>query len=107
MEWNVYYYNINRKVIETYNIFNHSAFKTGVLSLCDNKKTHNMPKFNFEESLHSLLRYYFWAKSEWEILLTPWIGENLTKKIDVYNQVRLNWNTFVDYCWNERWNENK
>ena len=37
IEWYVYYYDVNRKKIDTYNIFEHSSFKKefSVLLQCD------------------------------------------------------------------------
>ena len=45
--------------------------------------------------------YYFWCKSEYEIILSPWCrsSKDEDKKIDIYTQVMANWNKFVDYVW--------
>lgn len=98
MKWNVYIYNINKKRIETYNIFEHGSFMNYVLKAI---KTYDN-KADFENQLKAELRYYYWAKSEWEILLSHWFGDKETVKIDVYDQVMNNWDIFVDYVWNNR-----
>ena len=90
----------------------------------------------------SELRYYFWCKCEWELIieitedshifLSPWCGcrdpENVKinvtddstldwktfadkhiirqiinkAKIDIYDQVMINWDKFVEYVWENR-----
>ena len=126
MEWNVYYYNINRNKIETFNIFNHYSLVKYIqksIQECEDKD-------EFAEKVKSELQYYFWSKCEWEVIITDWpthisidefdrikseiqkyenwrghkpysTGVNLpvAEKIDVYDQVKLNWSAFVDYTW--------
>ena len=101
MEWNVYYYDINRKEISIYNIFEHGSFKQefDTLAQLDTSKE------EFADELKRMLMYYFWSKCEWETVLKPWVGDmNVGKKIDVYEQIKINWDKFVDYCWKERSN---
>ena len=99
LKWYVYRYNCNRKKIEEFNIFSHGSFNEDV-------KTLLQPGFSkdyFDHRLRSLLQYYFWSKSEYEILISPWIGDkNAIEKVDIYSQVRLNWDKFVDYVWSFR-----
>ena len=97
LKWMVYRENINRRVIETFNIFSHSGFFKDVIEAAktDNKET-------FAKGVKASLMYYYWCKSEWEILLHPWtahIDESKFKKIDVYSQVMNNWENFIDYLW--------
>ena len=95
LEWQVYYYNINRKRIETFNVFQHGGFKKDLDEILKKNKTRTKLA---EEEIKRSVMYYFWSKSEWEILLCPWIGEkNKELKIDVYDQLMLNWNQFLDY----------
>ena len=100
MKWNVYYYNINRQKIESYNIFEHGSFAHYVKEAIKKYKE----KESFTEQLKRELQYYFWSKAEWEIIITPWCGNKSPDeiKIDVYDQVMLNWEIFVDYVWNNR-----
>ena len=100
MKWNVFYYNINKKKIETFNIFEHSSFNK-YIQQAKKLKT----KEEFSEQLKSELLYYFWSKAEWEVIITPWVGgdrEKCAVKIDVYEQVMSNWDVFVDYVWSEK-----
>ena len=86
----------------------------------------------FEERVRRSLSYYYWAKAEWEVIITSWppyveseeidrlvkerkecqdkwgyfyrtdVRTNIAEKIDVFDQVRMNWNVFIDYLWNNR-----
>lgn len=101
MKWNVYYYDINHKEISVFNIFDHWSFREYVKKAI--KKYKN--KEEFAEQLKSELCYYFWSKSEWEIIIAPWVGGDRVKdviKVDVYSQVMNNWEIFFDYVWNNR-----
>lgn len=94
--WNVYIYNINLQKIEVYNIFNHGNFKKDValaLRMTENKE-------EFAQALQKELHYYFWSKCEWEIEIVDWLGHQKSGlKTDVYKQVMLNFDVFVDYVW--------
>lgn len=100
MKWNVFYHDINRDKIGTYNIFKHGGFREDVKNAIKKYKD----KDEFAEQLKKELMYYFWAKCEWEIILSPWVGGRNTKdiKIDVYDQVMLNWDVFLDYVWDNK-----
>lgn len=99
LKWNVYRYNCNKKKMEEFNIFDHSCFNEDVQTLL----RPGFSKDYFEHRLKALLQYYFWSKSEYEILISPWIGdENASQKIDIYNQILINWDKFVDYVWSFR-----
>lgn len=96
MEWYVYYYNCNGKRIEKYNVFEHGSFKKEFDLLLEL----GLSKEEFSDKLKRILMYYFWSKCEWETVLKPWVGDDsVEEKIDVFDQVMLNWDKFVDYCW--------
>lgn len=100
MEWNVFYHNMNAQEITVFNIFKHGGFMKDVEKLskeCTDKET-------FAKELKSSLMYFFWSKSEYEIIISPWCGGRNTKdkKVDIYSQVMLNWDKFVDYVWSFR-----
>lgn len=122
----VYIRNINSNKIEKYNVLTNNIIseikeRTNMVS-CD--------KTLFETEVSNILRYYYWARCEWEIVLTDWpthisikeltrLNNELEKhkanrgslpnfmcvnlcteeKIDVYNQLMLNWDIFIDYLW--------
>ena len=103
MKWNVFYYDINKKKIDSFNVFDHYSFARYVkkhLKECITKE-------EFADKLKSELQYFFWAKAEWEVIIAPWVGGNREKdavKIDVYAQVMNNGEAFVDYVWSNREN---
>lgn len=97
MEWYVYYDEFNQNKIVPLNIFKHHTFNQDVLKLLKSDLT----KEQFEEELDRKLLYSFWSKCEYEtiIYMASWVGQSKPIKIDIYSQVKLNWNRFVDYCW--------
>ena len=101
MEWLVYYYNINAREMHTFNIFDHCGFCKDVKKAAKEYKD----KDEFAEQLRRELFYYFGSKAEWEIIIAPWVGGDREKdsvKIDVYDQIMLNWDIFVDYVWKNK-----
>ena len=100
MEWNVYYYSMNERKIKQFNIFNHSNFKNEVIDLIGKIKDRD----EFSEEIKKVLFYYFGFKAEYEVVISPWCGGNDKDgiKVDIYSQVMLNWDKFVDYVWNYR-----
>lgn len=132
LEWNVFIENPNSRKIEKYNIFGHFHFYNAILKLKkevkkflkENPDPRHVLKYKegeFSERLSREAHYYFWAKCEWEIILTSWppyvSGEEvdrlqkeksrynttvnlpISKKVDVYTQLEINWGVFVDYVW--------
>lgn len=76
MKWLVYYQSFNGKEITTFNIFDHP----GVLQDC--KKAYRKFKNDrdkFFEEVQSTLMYHYWAKCEYEIILSPWISNKKRK----------------------------
>ena len=126
MTWNVYRYDINSQKIYQYNVFNHGRFLEEV------KDIKTKDKDEFSEKLRIIAMYYFCSKAEHEIVITsfpPYINKdevsriiriasendvyrynrytmhvNLDRgeKIDIYNQLQMNWEHFVDYVWNSK-----
>jgi len=98
MKWNVFRYNINKKEIEQFDIFCHVRFKENVENLL---KEHN-DKEKFAEELKKELRYYYWCKCEYEIILSSWPPSKDREeevKVDIFDQVMLNFSIFIDYVW--------
>ena len=129
MIWNVYCESFNNSSIIKYNIFNHKGFAKDVNKLLKEDIT----KDEFTEQLKRSLKYYFWGKSEYEVVITSWpvyiyrseldrlnteyeeynnkwghypydinIVPNVGKKIDIYSQVMMNFDIFVDMIWREK-----
>ena len=97
--WNVYIYNINLQKIEVCNIFDHAIFNY----CCGRMLAESISKEAFAEQIKNELRYYFWGKCEWEIEIVDWMGHQKNGfKTDVFKQVELNFDAFVDYVWRFR-----
>lgn len=101
LEWNVYVSDFNGKKIDTDNIFDHAGF---VRDCQESYKKHKDDKDAFLEAVRRSLMYYYWSKCEWEIIISHWPPrENAhDEKIDVYDQIMLNWPQFSEYIWNNK-----
>ena len=55
----------------------------------------------FERAARRSLMYYFWSKCEWEIIIDHWPHDDRKRelKTDVYKQINLNWDRFIEYVW--------
>ncbi|MBR6891898.1 MAG: hypothetical protein IKN15_01395 [Bacteroidaceae bacterium] len=47
-----------------------------------------------EIELRRKCQYYFWAKCEYEVIVTGWPDTKTERKIDIYDQLDANWETF-------------
>ena len=96
LEWNVFYYDFNAKEIKVSNIFNHGRYRSDVEKLLRECTNIN----DFSDKLKSTTMYYFWSKCEWETEIYPWVGdEDASIKVDVFWQLKNNWDRFVEYVW--------
>lgn len=96
LEWNVFYHSINSDEIKTANIFEHGGLRKDLREISQTAEG----LCDFAQRLDSSLRYYFWCKCEWEVLISPWCGGNAKPvKVDVYRQIKNAWDAFVQYCW--------
>lgn len=100
LEWYVYLEDINKRIIITYNVFNHYSFYEDLKKIIKKYKTIE----DFSKELKRICMYYFWSKCEYEIILTCWPKWDKFKeeKIDVYSQLNLNWDKFVNYIWENK-----
>jgi hypothetical protein len=102
MEWKVIRFNINRRKIESYNVFKHASFYREVAKICAGCPRKQV----FAEELRRNAMYYFWSKCAWEVIISEWPPappeRNVAEKIDVYDQLRMNWEHFVNYVWRHR-----
>lgn len=104
IEWYVYYHDSNAQKIIKWNVFNHGSFKNEVDKLLKEKVT----KEEFIDKLERQLMYYFWSKCQYEIILiSPWTGRADDIKIDIYDQIMMNFNRFVDYVWSFKEGKNE
>ena len=101
LEWNVYVSDFNGKKIETHNIFDNGGLE---LDCKQNYKKNKDDREAFLDRLRKDLKYWYWSKCEWEIILSHWPPRKDAReeKIDVYGQIMLNWKLFSDYVWVHR-----
>ena len=103
LEWLVLLPNFNSY---HYNIFNSNRFRECLMDLKARYKKD--PTLDLKIELMQILRYCFWGKAEYEIYITPFLGNTAdtttTFKIDVYVQVHQHINSFYDYIV-QNWNK--
>ena len=99
LEWNVYVSNFNSGKIVKHNVFNHWRFMEDLKKAA--RKFKNSERDLFEDRLKHLLMYYYWSKCEWEIIIDHWPHSERCQeaKVDVWDQIELNWPLFCDYVW--------
>ena len=122
--WNVFYHDHNNKEITTYNIFNHSGFQKDIDKILKKQPTREQLEQEVHNSLayHFWCRYEYETiittfppkiskeepkrvKNEFvnnvkeRGLELPHVNIELEtgNKVDIYTQVNLNFNAFVDY----------
>ena len=104
LEWNVIYGNFNSGKIETYNIFQHGGFLKDCIEI---SKLYRNDKDKFASEVQNSLSYFFAHKCEWEVIVSHWPPSTnesrfKDKKVDVYSQVMMNWDHFINYLWDQR-----
>ena len=104
MKWNVLLKDSEGAKFKSYNIFDYDAFRISIEELF--KKQYHKKQFLIE--LDRETHYFFWSQIEWEMIFPPMdVAEHgkynaLTwYKIDVYEQLRVNWERFAEYMWAE------
>ena len=100
MHWRVFVYDFNGKHIGEYDIFDHGSFAEDVRKAY---KKHRNDYDLFCENVRKSLAYHFWSKCEWEVVVSSWLPSDRVpeRKVDVYEQVMLNWDAFIEYVWNQ------
>jgi hypothetical protein len=127
--WNVF--NEENGEITPINIFEYNwVFLEEGLLVAKKKYKDNFEAF--ADHIRNWLQYCYWTKSEYETIITTWppyvdskevdrlvkektdrlesygnfIGGSVTLtvayKIDIYTQVMMNWDRFIDYVWNNK-----
>lgn len=95
MRWIVFKENSSTKEIELFNVFDHSAFRQEVEENFKKYKD-DIKEFSIEVR-HSALYYFAW-KCEYEVYVTSMFKDK-PLKIDVYQQLNMNWDNFIDYIY--------
>ena len=91
--WRVITARGNKNEIQFYNVFHHAAFSCDVAKalMC------RIGRQQISEKIKRSAHYYFWCKSEWEVVVSDWPRQDVEEKIDVYTQLEMNWEQFIDY----------
>jgi len=98
--WNVFVFNLNTRKIEIHNVFNHGSF---LLYSAKWIKKYKDDREKLEKEIRRELTYYYWSRFEWEIIISNFSSKVDDEiKVDVYEQVRMNWDIFFDYFWEHR-----
>lgn len=97
MEWWVIVYDPNSRKIESHNCL---AGREETIKELRKKAGEDIE--TFKSLLKTEMMYYYWSKCEWEIIVSAWpptIDREEEYKLDVWTQIYMNWDKFVDYCW--------
>lgn len=97
-EWNVYIEDFNAKTIKSYNVFTHRTFLQGIMDAY----SHNETVLGFSAEVERWARCCFWSKCEYEVLVSGWPptpDRTEETKIDVFDQLKLNWKHFIFTLW--------
>ena len=126
--WNVF--NERNGEVFPVNIFEYNyKFVEDLLKI---KKKYKDNFEEFASAVRDSLQYYYWSKSEYETIITSWppyieseeldrlnsekakriqesgefyrasVNLNVGHKIDIYTQVMMNWDRFIEYIWDNK-----
>lgn len=104
IQWLVFREDFNGRKIVYFDIFNHSYFLEDIRKLIRSIDSRE----KFLEEVRNKLRYYFWSKCEYEVIISGWPPPRedsgfKNRKVDIYEQVMMNWDAFSFYIWEYRW----
>ena len=128
LKWNVF--NESGGEIKVINIFDYSYTFLEALLVAKRKYKDNFEQF--ADHIRSSLQHQFWSRCEYETIITTWppyieseelnrlnkekeerlaknypfyreaVNLNVEYKIDIYTQIMMNWDRFIDYIWNNK-----
>lgn len=92
-EWNVFRYNFNTKQIEPFNVFHNITF----FNDCKAILKRNNGTGDLSNELKHVAMYTYWCRSEYEVMIGEIFDSEHATKVDIYSQLMLNWNAFINY----------
>lgn len=97
MKWEVFRYDINQRKIVHWDIFEHYSFINDCMVIYNELCSMKIDFLEFQKRVESKARWYFWCKSEHEILIRGWCGAKGDEeiKVDIFEQLKLNWEAFI------------
>lgn len=130
LTWYIINYDFNSRKIEAVNLFEYNW--VFLKSLLEAKKKYKDSFIDFAEEVRSALQHEFWSRCEYETIITSWpphidseeldrlneernkkliegysvyrqnVNLDVSYKIDIYTQVMMNWDRFIEYVWNNK-----
>lgn len=99
LDYKVWYCDVNKKEIMQWNVFEHYSFDEECKKEFINCKTFD----EFSEHIKSVVHYYFWRKCEYEVIICDVFYEHdsIYYKTDVYEQIMMNYDLFIDYTYKQ------
>ena len=96
--WNAYCIDLNKDELRQINVFGSARFSKCANETIHEYKTDKIDIETFKEELRRDLMYSFWSKYEYEVCITSvFDNRKVDEKIDVYQQVMINFDRFVEY----------
>lgn len=104
MHWNVFIEDFNLRKIVYYDVLAGDWVREHLAKILERSKG---DKQHFASELMKMMRWQYWSRCEYEIVLTCWPPVSTPdafkdRKIDVFEQLWINWDQFVDYVWAHR-----
>lgn len=100
LKWNVWIDDVNTRELKQFNIFSHCRYNEDIREYMYKYIKRQISKNTFIENVRKATLYYFWGKVEYEIVISPVIGNYYNKKTDIKEQIELNWDRYIDYLLN-------
>lgn len=100
LKWNVWIDDVNTRELKQFNIFSHCRYNEDIREYMYKYIKGQISKNTFIENVRKATLYYFWGKVEYEIVISPVIGNYYNKKTDIKEQIELNWDRYIDYLLN-------
>jgi len=66
------------------------------------KKHYSKDYEKFCDHVRGWLQHEYWSRCEYEVIVINWTGRECEYLLDIYTQVMLNWDRFIDYVWNNK-----
>lgn len=80
-------YDINKREFEPYDVM---PYLINEYKNKKKKKKHPTTFDEFKKFIEGASMYMYWARCEYEIILTSWPNEDKSKKIDIHQQIMMN-----------------
>ena len=96
LKWNTIIYNNGK--IEYFNIFRNILFREAIEEIF---KTPEQSREEIEEQVKRKAQWQFWSRCEYEVMISEWppSPKDKTYKLDVFEQLKANWERFIDYIY--------